>query len=364
MLPPWLPDEPRRLLILRTGSLGDIVHALPAVWALHRRFPSARIEWLVEGRWAPILHDVGCLDGLVELPLMPGKGPWVRGIRETVAVAGLRTRKYDIAVDFQGLLRTAVWTRIVRARACVGPDDWREVAPLFYSRILSRGRAAHVVDQGLAMAAALSATDGRVEFGLRPSDSALRASVDALEGEAGVARRVPRWAVLFPRTSAPAKDWSADRWGVVAHWLASEVGLGVLVAGGVRERAACEGVVMAARSHVLPDEAVLSPCTVPLEQLRTLLAGASLVVGGDSGPVHWAAAMGTPVLSLFGPTDPARSRPKGAGRIAVLRRDEACRACAVVINRKGDTWPWGPSHTCMAAIGVDDVCVAVRSLLG
>ncbi len=356
---------PRHLLILRTGSLGDIVHTLPAVWALRHHFPDARIEWLIEARFAPVLRGNGCLDALIELPERPGRSLWVQGVAATIAVARLRERRFDVALDLQGLLRTALWSRLAGAPLRLGPDDWREGAPLLYSRTLSRGGAAHVVDQWLAVAGQLGARTEKVEFRLRPTEDEVRSVLGSLGGDAGrIAGPDRRWAVLFPRTAWARKDWPWRRWAALARWLSSEAGLGVLVAGGQADRATCESIVAASRDGQSSQAAPVAACTVPLEQLKVLLANAALVAGSDSGPVHWAAAMDTPVVSLFGPTNPARYQPRGDGRVEVVRRSEACRACASAINRKGETWPWGPAHTCMAAIGLDDVCEAVMRALG
>jgi len=310
-----------KLLILRLGSMGDIVHALPGVAALRRAFPSATIGWAVEQRWSELLCAAGsenAASGSPEKPLVDTlhfintrtwrRAPfsdemWKQARR---AMNALRAAHYDLAADFQGAWKSAglaLWSaapeRVGFARPREGP------AAIFYTRRV-RAMAPHVVDRGLELAAAVAGPDlGRVCFPLPCSAIGKAWCDDELRR-----RRLRDFALLGPGGGWGAKLWPAEKYGQVAAALARE-GLLSLTNFGPGEGELARAVEKASGGAT-------QPLSCSLGELIALARRARLFIGGDSGPMHLAAALGVPVVALFGPTDPARNGPYGR-RSIVLR---------------------------------------------
>ena len=315
------PARFRRLLIVRLGSMGDIIHTLPAATALRHAFPGIKIGWVVEERWAELLCTLptpraGPLSPqrpLVEHVHTVNTKKWrkpllsIQNWQEIGACfSELRASRYDAAVDFQGAARSALIARWSGAPVVFGAAQPREnVASMLYTRPRV-GVGTHVVEQNLALAAALAGESlelPAVEF---PHDEA---------AEQECARRLEelalgRFVLLNPGAGWGAKRWPADRYAEVAKQLAVQ-GLPSLVNFGPGESelaaAVAEGGGGAARAIA---------CT--LTQLIALTRRATLFIGGDTGPMHLAAALGVPVVAIFGPTNPARNGPFGT-RSVVLR---------------------------------------------
>ncbi len=301
-----------RVLIVRLGALGDLVHALPSLAALRDAWPDARIDWLVDRRYAGLLAFVTGLDRVVVLGKR-GQAPfsaWLHAIRL------LRAERYDVALDFQGLLKSAALARLSGAGRVVGFDrgHLREpAARVFYTGPVTPDETGHVVRKNLALVRALGIPADVLRFPLdAPMDPAL-ASVLPPPG-AGGARP---YAVVNPGAGWPNKRWPAGRFGVLAAHLRSRHGLVPLVAWGPGEQDLARAVVEASG-----DAARLAPPT-GLGDMIALLKHAALFVGGDTGPLQIAAAFGTPIVGMFGPTNPARNGPFAAADVG-LSRFEGC----------------------------------------
>jgi lipopolysaccharide heptosyltransferase I len=329
-----------RLLVVRLGSLGDLVHTLPAVAALRRAHPALEIDWLVEAAHGEFLSLVPAVTSVVTL-----SGRTVRAWLD--ARRRLRARAYDVAADFQGLVKSAALARLAGAREVVGFDraSLREpAARVFYTRTADVGGAGHVVFKNLRLAESLgAAAGGRLEFPLAPVVSAAAGTARAQVGAA--------YALINPGAAWPNKRWPPDRFGAVASHLADRHGLRSVVLWGPGEADLAEAVVRAA-----PDAAVRAPET-RLPDLVAIARGASLMVSGDTGPLHIAAAVGVPVVSVFGPTDPARNGPWDTGDVAISRYD----GCACHYERRCRR---GEAGWCLATIGVDEVRAAIDARLG
>jgi len=304
-----------KLLIVRTGAMGDVLHALPAVAALRAAQPHATIDWVIDQRWLPLLEADGVSGPIVNLAFRVHLKQWKRRpfspttVRELLEFRNLRRSHYDHVVDMQGTLRSAAIGRLAGGRTLAGYADPREsIAALLYTRRLPR-RGTHVVDQGAALLGeALGLT-------LNPAPVTLPHMPWADDWAANlIANR--RACLLAPSAGWPAKQWPVERFGELAVALRGR-GFEVLVnaprADDVLGQAVAAASLGAARVVV---------CNVA--GLIGLVRRAALVVGGDSGPVHLAAALGVPVIALFGPTDPARNGPWGSGPVRVLR-DPASR---------------------------------------
>ncbi len=293
-----------RFLVVRLGSLGDIVHTLPAVHALREHFPSAQIDWLVERKWRalvtgnPDVSDVILLD----------RSTW-RGL--TSCVAELRRRKYSCAIDFQGLYKSGVLARLSGAPRRVGferPFLREPGAARFYTECVIP-TVRHVIDQNIALVQKLGAGKGKAAFPLSISDDAARAVALQLD-----AQNVKKYFVLSPGGGWMSKCWPAEQYGHLHRRLTSLpvwAGWRGVVNFGPGERKLAEAVRLVAGEP----EPLLLPTDLP--QLMALLHRAEFFVGGDSGPLHLAVALGTPVVGLYGPTDPARNGPYSSADVVV-----------------------------------------------
>lgn len=307
-------NDVRRLLIVKPSSLGDVVHALPTLSALRRQFPSARLSWLVKREWTDVLEGNPDLDEVLPVDLS-AKG-WPAAIR------AVRAGRFDLVVDLQGLLRSAVlgWTSGSAVR--VGFTNGREGSPWFYThRVPVPDAPMHAVDRYLLIARFLGAEPEKPDpsaFPL-PRDPAAEARVETLLAAAGV-QAGTMLAALNPSARWMTKRWPAESFAAVGDWLHQE-GVRVVVIGGREERPVGEAVMRA--MHGAPID--LAGKTT-MKELIALLRRLRVFITNDSGPMHLAAAAGTPVIALFGPTDPARTGPYGAGH-TVLRSGVPCSPC-------------------------------------
>jgi lipopolysaccharide heptosyltransferase I len=305
----------RRLLIVKLSSLGDVVHALPAVAALRARFPALHLTWAVEARFAPLVRLQGAVDGVVELPRLdwgaPGRAWWAAVRR---ALGELHAVRADAVLDLQGLLKSAMLALAARAPLRLGVAPQREGARLVARPVpLPSGRR-HVVETHLAAAAWLGAAATPVRFGLR---------VDPAAG-AAVARRLAAAGlggapliVVNPSASRPGKRWPAAHWATVIDGLRRD---GAVVVVGGREQRTAHAALVAGGGAALDLTGETS-----LPELAALLARASLHLAADTGSLHLAAALGRAVVGVYGPTPTWRLGPWGQPQ-AALSGAAACGA--------------------------------------
>lgn len=282
----------RGILVVRLGSMGDIVHTLPAAASLKHSFPGSRLTWVVEPQWAPLLEGNPFIDRVV---LFRRGNP--RAVLESCAQ--LRAERYDLAVDFQGLVKSAVVASLSRAERIHGfhQSQAREkLAALFYSN-KTLSRSAHVVDRNLDLASAAGAGALVKTFPLPPG----RQEAPLPGGP---------FVLAFPLAGWRSKQWPPEYYGELAARLRDELGITLVV----------DGPAMAADALDAASDGFRHFSGLP--GLIYAVRQAAAVVGGDSGPLHLAAALGKPGVAIFGPTDPARNGPYG-GSIAVLRDPQA-----------------------------------------
>ena len=326
------------ILIVRLGALGDIVHALPAAAALRSAFPDARIDWLVDARHREILDLVTCVDDVVVVD-RPTLGGWLAATRL------LRGRHYDAAIDFQGLMKSAVLARASGARRVLGFSIWHlreKGARPFYSESLDPAAHGHVIDKNLRLIEALGVVNPRVEFPLRHVESAARdALIRAAAGRP--------YALINPGAAWPNKRWYTDRFGELAAFLKDVRGLVPFVLWGPGEEPLAERVIESSEGA-----AIKAPPT-RLADLVEVCRGAQLMVSGDTGPLHIATAVGTPVVSIFGPTDPVRNGPWSADDLTVSRFDQ----CGCHYGRRCRQKVW-----CLTTVDVTEVTATVQRRLG
>lgn len=300
-----------RVLIVRVGALGDVLHALPAVASLKALQPDATIDWIIDERWRPLVTCDDRPGPIVTRSYPVPTRAWKQSpiSRATMAdVLSFRKLRgqYDAVVDMQGTMRSAVlgWLA-ARGRTLAGYADPREsAAARLYANKLQR-TGTHVVEQGAAL---LGAALG---LHLEPRAFALPLDRNAeLRIERDVVLGRPQ-ALLAPGGGWGAKQWPAERYGEVAVAL-RERGYRVLV------NAASEASPEA-RAVMDASQGAASIASGSIAELIALMRRTDLVIGGDTGPVHLAAALAVPTVALFGPTDPARNGPWGPGPKTVLR---------------------------------------------
>jgi len=328
------------VLIVRLGALGDIVHAIPAAAALRAALPGARIDWLVEAKHRSILDLVTVLDRVVTL-----EGRTLRAWSDAVRRA--RQARYDVAFDFQGLMKSAVLARASGASRVAGFSIWHlreKTARPFYSETDDTGdnEAEHVIQKNLHLLRLVGVQTPRIEFPLAPVASRV---LDEVRRDMGPGA----FALVNPGAAWPNKRWPPARFGGIAAFLSEVRGLPSIVLWGPGEQAVAQAVVAASNGA-----ARLAPPT-EIPDLVALGRNAALIVSGDTGPLHIAAAVGTPVVALFGPTNPRRNGPWAPADVTVSRFE----GCACHYERKCHESRW-----CLESISVAEVTAAIQQRLG
>jgi heptosyltransferase-1 len=330
-----------RFLIVRLGALGDIVHAIPVAAAIRRSFPASRIDWLVSAKHREILDLVPVIDRR----LVFHDSSFVSGIRE------LRSARYDVALDLQGLIKSAILARSSGAPRVIGFSSRyarERLARPFYTEAHDPGRGGlydpretrHVVEINLGLLETIGITLARPEFPIDRVDSAAARRVAEQTGG--------RYALLNPGAAWPNKRWPPARFAALARAMRDRHGLASAVLWGPGEEPLAREIVSAADGA-----AILSPET-RIADLVALARGSVLIVSGDTGPIHVAAALGVPIVGIFGPTRPSRNGPFAPDDVTVTR-DTTCQ-CHHLRQCTRD-------RMCLEEIEVDEVLGAVKRRL-
>jgi lipopolysaccharide heptosyltransferase I len=316
----------KKFLIVRLGSLGDVIHGIPTAAALRSRFPDAQIDWLVDPRYVELLELVECIDTPIAFdPRLLG----ISGGDALRVLKSLRVARYDAVLDLQGLLKSAVLGRLVGGRQTIGfpRAHLREpLARLFYTDAPDPGAALHVIHKNLGLLRSLDVTDWTVRFPIRiPQTDSVRLVADRA-GRDG-------YAVLNPGAAWPNKRWPPSDFGTVAAAIRDEHGWRSIVLWGPGEEALASSVAAASQGA-----ADVAPATT-IADLVGIAEAAKLMISGDTGPIHIAGAVGTPIVALFGPTSPERNGPWAVrdvslSRVATCscRYERRCRRAAPCIG--------------------------------
>lgn len=362
----WFPPthRPPRILLVRLSALGDVLHALPVLSALRTRYPEAQIHWAIEDRHTGLLDARSDLDRLVVYPRRNISSA-LRGIPSPLgairAVRGflrsLRQTRYDVVLDLQGNLKSGAITRLARSKVRMGfhRRAARELNHLFTNRRwLPPESLRHRVERGLGLASALVGEPLPYSAPGFPVDPQARDAAARIVAQQGV---VGAYVVMHPGTSGfgAFKRWPADRYAAVARQLAA-AGTAVMVTAGPGETELAQRVCDLA-AH--PDVHRVQPPS--LGALAALIDGARGFLGADTGPLHLAGLVETPLVGLFGPKDPTIYGPYGirpdhsAGLLTTLTQDDvACRPC----TRRRCADP-----LCMRTLAPDRVHAALQTLL-
>jgi heptosyltransferase-1 len=359
----------KSVLIVRLSAMGDIIHTLPAAAALRQAFPLARLGWLVEERWVELLCTLRNPRSGPRSPQRPlvdhvhsvNTAGWRRAIfsfntwqQIAVALSQLRGVRYDAVIDFQGAVRSALLARWSGAPVVYGDAQPREnAASMFYTRqVLLDTNGTHVIEQGLSLAEAIApdGIPGQVigtpgsEVPTRGPRVKLPIDPDAEQKIASVTAEAKDFVILNPGAGWGAKMWPTERYADVAKQLAND-GFRSLVNYGPGEEALAAAVEAASDGG-----ARAVSCSI--SELIALTRRASLFIGGDTGPMHLAAALKIPVVAIFGPTNPARNGPFGTPSIALRS-----------VNSTTDHSRRGEAEQGLLEITANDVVAAARKLL-
>ena len=302
-----------KILIVRLGALGDIVHAIPVAVALRKAFPDAQIDWVVSAKHSEILDLVPALTRRI---ILNDRANVVGGTSLRAAIVELRRTRYDVAIDLQGLMKSAIIARLSGARRVVGFNARyarESLARWFYTDVHDPGgeglyapsETRHVVTINLGVLAVLGVTAGPAEF-----------KIDAVESP-DVSRVIEQahgtFALLNTGAAWPNKRWPAPRLAELAKRLYARRAVASIVLWGPGERALAESVVT-----MSDGAAFLAPQTT-IADVAALASAATVMVSGDTGPTHIASAMGTPIVGIYGPTRPERNGPLGQDDEVVSR---------------------------------------------
>ena len=330
-------ESVKRVLIVKPSSLGDIVHSLPFLNALKNRFPCAEVDWIV----ARGLHPF--LDGhpMIHRLWIINKDRWkdLKRLKETSVeirqlAVGLKKRRYDVAVDLSGILRSGLLTYISRAPIRIGFKESDEGSPFFYTHKIHGSMGIHAIDRYLKIAAFIGCSTGSVEYPMPEFQ---------LAGH--IAEKLPRkYAVISPSAGKEANRWPAERFGE----LAARLPVPAVVISSAKEAFIADEVVKHSRGNALSVAG-----ETRLTDLFGVISGASFFISNDTGPMHIAAAANVPVFAVFGPANPGRTGPYGNIH-TVIQKSFDCIPCYAQKPCKAYNF------RCMYQLEVDDVLNTIQ----
>jgi heptosyltransferase-1 len=308
---PVFDTPPSRILIIKPSAIGDVVHALPVLNLLRRKWPNAKISWLLTPACAGLLDGHPQLDEVIRFDRKRLGNTWrsFGAAGELVDLGNeLNSKRFDLVIDLQGLLRSGLLGFRTGAAVRVGSSSDREFGWMFQTHLAPVDKTGHAVDRYLAVADYLGLGSSPLEF-VFPTDEADRAAIAPLLPDGP-------FAVLLPGTNWETKRWPVEKFASLVEPLRERFGLATVVAG------AKDAIPLAA---AIPGSVDLAAKT-SLRGLVALLEKASLVIANDTGPMHIAAALGRPLVTIYGPTDFAQTGPYGRPD-SVVRLDLVCAPC-------------------------------------
>jgi len=303
------PSGFRKILIIKPSSFGDVIHGLPVLHALSLRFPEAELHWVVAKSFAgileghPLIHRLWVID----------KDAWrkLRNLPRTASdlrrlAQGLRKEKFDLVIDLQGLLRSAVIGLFTGVEERVGFEHAREGAKFSYKYRVRADTELHAVEKNLLIAQFVGCRPAEPVFALPP-----------LGEVPGIVKDMGQYAVIAPSAGTLVKRWPAEYFGR----LASLLPIASIIVGGRPDAALGDEVARLSHSR-----AVSVAGKTSLKELGAIIRGAKYLVTSDSGPMHLAAALNVPVFAVFGPTSPVRTGPYGNIH-TIIRLELPCSPC-------------------------------------
>jgi heptosyltransferase-1 len=352
------PPRPRRILLIRLSAIGDVVMATPLIRTLRRTYPDAYLAWMVESGAAGLLRNNSDLDEVMVLPRSEWRAllgarryaAWLGAIRRFITT--LRQRRFDLVIDLQGLLKSAVWARLSGAPTRIGLDS-REASHLLMTRVIREdpsGRRAEGVKTKASKRIGSEYLHLARELGLVVDDFQMNIAIGQADETwaRSWAERTGPYAVFCPFTTRPQKHWLEERWIELGEVARTRLGLAPVLLGGPGDRAAAER--MQTQNPLLANEVgVLS-----LARSAALIKHAACLVGVDTGLTHMGIAFGIPTVALFGSTRPYLDTTRANARVLYEPLD--CSPC-----RRHPTC--GGQFTCMRLLEVEGVTKVLESLL-
>jgi heptosyltransferase-1 len=330
-----------RILIVRLSAIGDCIHGLPVLYALRDALPSAHLSWVVEGRTADLLRCHPALDAVVQL-----RRRWLKSPAAVWnARRQLRALRPDVAIDLQGLIKSAIagWLSAAPTRIGFGGRDGRELST-WLNNTLVEPMMTHVIDRNLELLQPLGIVPDEVRFGM-PTFEKDTAAVGRFIRDRGLGAG---YALLNVGAGWPSKRWPADRFADVARYLGERYHLRSIIAwAGEEERQSADQIIVNAGgfAHIAP------PTT--LIELAALCQRAKLFIACDTGPLHLAAAVDTPCIGLYGASSARRNGPYGDGHIALQK----------MLLKGGSRDRRNADDAAMRAVEVEDVCAACDQII-
>ncbi|HWR44306.1 lipopolysaccharide heptosyltransferase II [Sporomusa sp.] len=308
----------KNILIVKLSAIGDVIHALPVAPALKKCFPQARITWVVEQPAYDLLTNNPYIDEIItfekaKFKSFTGFCQYAPGF-----ISALRQRRFDLALDLQGLFKSAAISFLSGAPQRLVYCNAREYSDVIGKKTCGPNQNGHIVERCLDVVRELGCKIDEPEFMINISAKEAELAC-AISKQAGLDIN-RRYVVLIPGTNWPNKCWSTDNFAKLADKVFEHEIIPVFVGGGA-DRLAVDEII--SKSTVVPIDLVGK---TSLKQLAYIIRNSCAVVAGDTGPMHLAAALNTPVIALFGPTDPSRNGPYGTQHI-VLTANRSCQGC-------------------------------------
>ena len=343
------------ILIVKMSAIGDVIHTLPALNAIRRHHPGAQITWLVEEDASALVQGHPALDRVLVSKRkrwtegLKGPAPWSKVKEIYRFMQELRDTRYDLILDFQGLLKSGVLIALSRGRRKVGFGKGMEHQELSYlflnERIPAVDMDNHALLRSMMLLDAIGIPSADVEYNL-PVLAKHREHVNNLLRQQGI-ENSKLLVAINPMAKWDSKLWDQAKFAELADKLVREYQAGVVFTGTQSDETTIQKIIskMETRAVTLAGETTLIT-------LAALYEKTDFVVSTDTGPMHIAAAVGTPVVALFGPTAPWRTGPFGSGH-QIIRVELECSPCFKRRCKKVD---------CMAQISVEQVLAALEKL--
>lgn len=344
----------KKILLLRLSAIGDVIHTLPIANAVRNKYPAAEISWIVEDLARPLVELNPYLDNVITLP----KNNWKKDFQKDRLGTFKEVRNYfnklkrydfDLAIDVHGLFKSAFTAKSSGADIIYGPADGRELSTLFYTKKLTppEGKI-HQVERNLSLITNFGIKPAKIDYGLQVDSTVERSIEEKLDQLSIDNNRLI--VVINPITTWESKNWIKSRYGEVADRLISKFNCTVIFTGGPGDKEDISEILtgMEQRAYSLAGKTTL-------KELTALYQKSDLFIGGDTGPMHLAAAVSLPVVALMGPTDPETHGPYGEEN-TVVQPDIACRNCWDRSCEK-------EAHRCMEKITVDEVYSKAEEIL-
>ncbi|SMC39018.1 glycosyltransferase family 9 protein [Sporomusa malonica] len=337
----------RNILVIKLSAIGDVIHALPVAAALKKCFPQAKITWVVEKAAYDILTNNPYIDDLIVFE--KAKFKTIGNLIQYAPgfINDLRSRKFDLALDLQGLFKSTVIAYLSGAPTRLVYENAREGSSLLSKRIIGNYAEGHIVDRYLDVVRALGCTVGKPVFPVVITEEEA-ARTSALMAHAGLMADIP-YVVLALGANWPNKIWPAEKYAEICDHLQADGKTAPVIVGGPGEIPLLERLLA---NTQIPPVSLVGKTT--LKQLAHIIKHAQAFIGGDTGPMHLSAALGTPTIALMGPTDKIRNGPYGESHKVILV-DKQCAGCWRRKCPKG--------LDCLAGINADEVYVALMDII-